>query len=119
MEKTSLPYTAVPRPSKATKASRRPTIFLGIILILAGVANFGPSLNLFNRDPIELVKYDDIPELIYDQAWLDEHVKCPAQPEPLFPKMMWDMTEDEQTASIQKYSESVVSVILDRNWSIE
>jgi hypothetical protein len=35
-------------------------------------------------------------------------IKCPYQPEPLYPKISWDMTHDEKTRSADIFSQAVV-----------
>ena len=47
----------------------------------------------------------------WDEAYFRDHVRCPAQPQPIFPKMAWNMTDEEKRSSIDKYAQSVVSAI--------
>jgi hypothetical protein len=45
--------------------------------------------------------------------------QCPFQPEPLYPKIKWDMSEDEKTHSIDLYAQAVVSHPFPRSFLTE
>jgi len=108
----------LPVPGSQTSLPRRsqlPKILLGTLLALAILINFSdsipgssyiralsPKCGLSTSDSI----YDV--EVRYDEAWFKDHVECPAQPKPIHPKMVWNMTDEEKKASIEKYAQSVV-----------
>lgn len=49
----------------------------------------------------------------YDAAYFAEHVECPEQPEPLFPPVVWDLTDEEKEKSVELYSQAVVGAFED------
>ena len=112
-----LPGTLTPHPRR----SRSPKILLGTLLALATLINFHESIPgvdqarslvssiPWNREvgPEGLVEHDG--RWLYDEAWFKSHVECPAQPAPIYPKIIWNMTHDDKRVSVERYAQSVVS----------
>jgi Gly-Xaa carboxypeptidase len=101
MEKTSLPFpAAAPTPRQSWK----PRIALGI---LAGLAAYHliPS-HAFPKCLHRSREYT-LGSKELDLAYFEEHVKCPIQPKPLYPKHVWNMTQEEKDQSMKIFSEAV------------
>ncbi|ORX33794.1 carboxypeptidase s precursor [Kockovaella imperatae] len=109
MEKNS----SLPRPvhAPARRASRHPTIFLGILLALATTLYFGPTYEAVKSRCHSAISSshakDSLDSVKWSQDQLKEYSKCPVQPKPLHPKMTWEMTSEEKERSIKLYSEAV------------
>ena len=106
MEKHSLPF---PTNVRSSRPSHRPTVLLGILFTLATVINFGPTLKDTAHKCLSNHLENTFPEPKYDEMWLKEHAQCPNQPKALYPKLRWNMTDDDKRASIQRVSAAVVS----------
>ena len=101
----------LPVPATARRSSRHPKIFLGVIIILATLLNFGPTLDKVKSSCSSILPSGRLDKsVIYEDKWLEDHSRCPVQPKALHPKMVWDMTEDDRKISIQRYSQAVVCI---------
>ncbi len=113
-EKASLPLPGgqVSPPPR----SQLPNIFLGGLLIFATFFSFQSSFPGANHvrclgSKLGLgldASNDHDVGIVYDDAWYEDHVECPAQPRPIFPKMTWNITNEEKKASVEKYIQAVV-----------
>jgi Gly-Xaa carboxypeptidase len=97
---------------KATAKSTWPKVLLGVLVLLATATHLGPKLASTSAPAgIEAVdlRTGIFDPVVYDEAWLKEHTKCPVQPRPLPPKLTWNLTAEERAESLKKFSAAVVS----------
>lgn len=106
-----LPYAQF-NPAPRKPATSWPKVLLGVLLLLATATHLGPKLRgdagVDAVDGVDLTT-DIFDPVVYDEAWLKEHTKCPVQPKPLPPKLAWNLNDEERAESLRKFSASVVS----------
>ena len=115
-EKHSLP---LPTQASSPPKPRRGRIALGVFLAFATLISLQDILpaNDFVRSTVDSLSSTfglkngsgDLVDSNWDEAYFKDRVQCPAQPKAIFPKMVWNMTDEEKRSSIDKYAQSVVS----------
>ena len=114
MGRIELPYPAqtASLPGNTAKASKWPKVLLAVLVLLATATHLGPRLAGVAESTTDALDLDFTGDLfdpvVYDEAYLKEHTKCPVQPRPLPPKIAWNLTEEERVESLKKFSAAVV-----------
>jgi Gly-Xaa carboxypeptidase len=111
-EKSALPLPQT-SPSRTPKSrSLGPRILLTLLASLL-LVHSAPSLFSQARPALSLAK-ETARDLFFQDGEFDwsalGDVQCPVQPAPLFPKMLWNLTEKEKKRSTELYSQAVVGV---------
>jgi Gly-Xaa carboxypeptidase len=111
MEKYELPVTAPASDASSRGPSRWARPLLVSWVLLAALGNFYPQIG----SVVRYISSSASPHAnIYEtssrwsEEWLAEHAKCPVQPKPLHPKMVWNMTDKEKQDSLEKFAAAVV-----------
>ena len=104
-EKAHLPLPSS-TPTRSSLKGRFNSL-LALVTLLAA-----PSL--ISRAPAALDIVSETARRLLGQDEWSRHeyagISCPAQPEPIFPKMIWNMTMDEKRKSADLYSQAVVRI---------
>lgn len=93
-------------PPQPKKSERRNAILIGVILGLSYFVIRGPLSTYHNSS------LDQIGILSKGHGHGHHHQDqdgCPYQPDPLHPRLTWNVTDEEKAASVDHFSQAVVS----------
>ena len=112
MVSSHLPY---PAQARAGPTRTWPVVLLAIVLFLATATRFQAPIASWvtSSDPSNIVSTISswtVEREGVSTDWLDKQVKCPVQPKPLHPKLVWNLTDEERAASLVKFQQAVVSI---------
>jgi hypothetical protein len=117
MGSSHLPY---PAQTRAGRSKTWPVALLAVVVLLATATRFQAPIASWvsSSNPTNIVSTLSSWSSGGDSGedWLEKQVKCPVQPKPLHPKLVWNLSKEERAASLVKFQQAVVSYATTLCW---